>query len=200
MSSRTGAGHVVTTTRAYKDKVYTTHLLRRSYRDGDTVKNETLGNLSSLPLHVIDLIRRALKGEAFAPVAELFEVVASAHHGHVQAVRTTMQRLGFEALIASRPSRERALVVAMVAARILEPDSKLATTRWWHTTTLPATLGISDANTDDLYAAMDWLLERQDRIEQKLAARHLKDDGLVLYDLSSSYFEGASCPDRKSVV
>jgi transposase len=194
MASRTGAVHVVTTKREYKDKVYTTHLLRRSYRDGATVKNETLGNLSHLPPHVIDLIRRALKGEAFAPVTELFEVVASAHHGHVQAVRTTMQRLGFEALIAARPSRERDLVVAMVAARILEPDSKLATTRWWHTTTLPASLGVSDADEDALYDAMDWLLERQARIEQKLAARHLQAGGLVLYDLTSSYFEGTTCP------
>jgi transposase len=105
-----------------------------------------------------------------------------------------MQRLGFETLIASRPARERALVVAMVAARILEPDSKLATTRWWHTTTLPASLGVSDADEDALYAAMDWLLERQDRIERKLAARHLREGGLVLYDLTSSYFEGTACP------
>jgi len=194
MASRTGAVHVVTTKREYKDKVYTTYLLRRSYRAGDTVKNETLGNLSHLPLHVIDLIRRALKGEAFAPVAELFEVVASAHHGHVQAVRTAMQRLGFDALIAARPSRERDLVVAMVAARILEPDSKLATTRWWHTTTLPASLGVRAADEDALYDAMDWLLERQARIEQKLAARHLQAGGLVLYDLTSSYFEGTTCP------
>lgn len=194
MARRTGAVHVVTTKREYKDKVYTTHLLRRSYRDGATVKNETLGNLSHLPLHVVDLIRRVLKGEAFAPVTALFEVVASAHHGHVQAVRTTMQRLGFDALIASRPSRERDLVVAMVAARILEPDSKLATTRWWHTTTLPAALGVSDADEDALYEAMDWLLARQARIEQKLAARHLQAGGLVLYDLTSSYFEGTTCP------
>ncbi len=194
MPSRTGAVHVVTTKREYKDKVYTTHLLRRSYRDGDTVKNETLGNLSHLPLHVIDLVRRALKGEAFAPVTALFDVVDSAHHGHVQAVRTTMQRLGFDALAAARSSRERDLVVAMVAARILEPDSKLATTRWWHITTLPASLGVSDADEDALYAAMDWLLERQARIEQKLAARHLQAGGLVLYDLTSSYFEGITCP------
>jgi hypothetical protein len=112
----------------------------------------------------------------------------------VQAVRTTMQRVGFAALLAARPSRERGLVVAMVAARILEPDSKLATTRWWHTTTLPASLGVADADEDDLYAAMDWLLARQERIEQKLAARHLTAGGLVLYDLTSSYFEGTTCP------
>ena len=104
------------------------------------------------------------------------------------------QTLGFDNLIASRCTRERDLVVAMVAARILEPESKLATTRWWHTTTLPGDLGVADATEDDLYAAMDWLLDRQGRIEKKLAARHLEEGGLVLYDLSSSYFEGNACP------
>ena len=105
-----------------------------------------------------------------------------------------MRRLGFAQLIASRPSRQRNLVVAMVAARILEPDSKLGTTRWWNLTTLPTLLGVSDADEEDLYAAMDWLLERQPFIEKKLAARHLHHDGMALYDLSSSYFEGRCCP------
>ena len=169
-------------------------LLREGYREGGKVKNRTLANLTRWPASKIDLLRRLLRGEPLAPVDALFEVVASAHHGHVQAVRTTMQRVGFAALIAARPSRERDLVVAMVAARILEPDSKLATTRWWHTTTLPADLGVSDADEDALYEAMDWLLARQDRIEQKLAARHLRAGGFVLYDLTSSYFEGTTCP------
>ena len=105
-----------------------------------------------------------------------------------------MQRLGFAVLLASRPSPERALVMALVAARVLAPESKLATTRWWHTTTLPADLGVADADEDACYAAMDWLLARQARIEQKLAARHLQSGGLVLYDLTSSYFEGTTCP------
>jgi len=105
-----------------------------------------------------------------------------------------IRQLGFEKLLSSRPSPERDLVVAMVAARILEPESKLATTRWWHTTTIPDELGVVDATEDDLYQAMDWLLDRQDRIEKKLATRHLKEGGLVLYDLSSSYFEGMACP------
>lgn len=169
-------------------------LLREGYREGRTVKNRTLANLSKWPAQKIDLLRRVLRDEALAPADALFEVVASSHHGHVQAVRIAMQRLGFDALIASRPSRERDLVVAMVVARILEPDSKLATTRWWHTTTLPAALGVSDADEDALYEAMDWGLARQDRIEQKLAARHLTAGGLVLYDLTSSYFEGTTCP------
>jgi transposase len=169
-------------------------LLREGYREGGQVKNRTLANLSAWPPAKVELLRRVLRDEHLAPVDQLFDVVASAHHGHVQAVRTTMQRLGFEACLASRPSRARALVVAMVVARILAPESKLATTRWWHTTTLPADLGVSDADEDALYAAMDWLLERQARIERKLAARHLAEGGLVLYDLTSSYFEGTTCP------
>ncbi len=169
-------------------------LLREGYRDGGKVKNRTLANLSRWPPAKVELLRRVLRDEPLAPVDTLFEVVASSHHGHVQAVRTTMQRLGLDALIAARPARERELVVAMVAARILEPDSKLATTRWWRTTTLPEDLGVSDADEDALYEAMDWLLERQDRIERKLAARHLRAGGFVLYDLTSSYFEGTTCP------
>lgn len=169
-------------------------LLREGYREGGRVKNRTLANLTHWPPDRVEGLRRLLRGESLVPVTKLFEVVASPHHGHVHAVLTAMQRLGFAALIAARPSRARALVVAMVAARILEPDSKLATTRWWHTTTLPAALGVADADEDDLYAAMDWVLARQDRIEQKLAARHLPAGGLVLYDLTSSYVEGTTCP------
>jgi hypothetical protein len=108
-----------------------------------------------------------------------------------------MQRLGFPSLLAAKPCRERELVLAMVASRIVSPATKLATTRLWHTSTLAEDFGVSDASEDDLYAAMDWLLAAQDRIQKKLAARHLKDDGLVLYDLSSSYFEGSHCPLAK---
>ena len=197
MARRSGAVHVVTTRRTYKDKVYETHLLRRSYREGDKVKNETLGNLSHLPGHLIDLIRRALQGEAVAPVTQLFEITSSAAHGHVEAVRAAMARLEFEPLLASRGCRERDLVCAMVAARIIAPHTKLATTRWWHTTTLAEDLAVADADEDDLYAAMDWLLERQGTIEKKLATRHLGEGSLVLYDLSSSYFEGTTCPLAK---
>ena len=186
--------HVVTTKRHYQSKVYQTHLLRRSYREGKKVKSLTLGNLSHLPGHIIDLIRRSLKGEIMVASTDAFEAISSHHHGHVDAVRRAIKRLGFEQLIASTHSRERDLVVAMVAARILEPDSKLATTRWWHTTTLPADLGVADADEDNLYDAMDWLLKRQPHIERKLAARHLKEGGLVLFDLTSSYFEGVTCP------
>jgi transposase len=194
MPARTGTAHVVTTTRKYKDQVYRTHLLRRSYREGGTVKNETLGNLSHLPDALIEIIRRALRGETFVPLAQAFEITASRPHGHAQAVAAAMQRLGMASLIASKPSRERDLVLAMVASRILAPSPKLATTRWWHTTTLAEDFGVTDATEDDLYAAMDWLLARQDVIQKKLAARHLSAAALVLYDVSSSYFEGSTCP------
>ena len=197
MPSRTGTAHVVTTKRVYKDKVYCTHLLRRSYREDGKVKNETLGNLSHLPDALIDIIRRSLQGETFVPASQAFEVVRSRAHGHVQAVALAMQRLGLASVIASTPSRERDLVLAMVAARIVQPDTKLATSRHWHCSTLAEDFGVADATEDDLYAAMDWLLARQDAIEQKLAKRHLREGALVLYDLSSSYFEGSCCPLAK---
>jgi transposase len=168
-------------------------LLRESYRESGKVKTRTLANLSKLPAESIEVLKRSLKGEQLVPATEAFEAISSSHHGHVQAVLLAMQKLGFAELIASRRSRQRDLVLAMVVARILEPNSKLATTRWWHITTLPSLLGVSDADEDELYQALDWLLERQERIEAKLAARHLDDNALALYDLSSSYFEGVTC-------
>ena len=197
MANRSGPVHVATTTRRYGDKVYQTHLLRRSYREGGTVRNETLGNLSHLPDAIIDLIRRSLKGETFVPAAEAFAVTQSRLHGHVQAVTQAMHKLDFAGLLAARPCRERDLVQAMVAARILAPHTKLATVRWWANTTLAETCGVEDADEQELYAAMDWLLARQDRIQNKLATRHLTADAIALYDLSSSYYEGATCPLAK---
>jgi len=169
-------------------------LLRESFRKGKKIRKRTLANLSSLPMRQVEVIRRALRGEDLVAPRDRFEVVTSTHHGHADAILRTIKHLGFDQLIASTRSRERDLVVAMIAARILEPDSKLATTRWWQTTTLPADLNVADADEDDLYEAMDWLLKRQPRIERKLAARHLKEGGLVLFDLTSSYFEGVTCP------
>jgi hypothetical protein len=194
MAQRGGAVHVVTTRRTYKGREYATHLLRRSYRDGDKVKNETLGNLSHLPEDVIDLVRRSLRGESFVPANERLEIIASKSHGDVDAVLRAMRRLDFASLLSSRTCPEVDLVIGMVVARIVAPDTKLATTRWWQTRTLAEDLNVGKADEDALYAAMDWLLERQDPIERKLAARHLKPGGLVLYDLSSSYFEGKCCP------
>ena len=197
MPKRTGTAHVVTTTRQYKGRVYRTHLLRRSYREGGTVKNETLGNLSHLPDDLVEIVRASLRGTTFVPLNQAFEVIRSLSQGAVEAVALTMQRLGFASLIASKPCRERDIVLAMVAARIVAPHTKLATTRWWHTTTLAEDFDVADANEDELYAAMDWLLQRQSQIEKKLASKHLQQGGLVLYDLSSSYFEGSTCPLAK---
>jgi len=171
-------------------------LLRESYRQGRKVRKRTIANLSKLPMDQIDSLRRILKGEKLAPVDDVFEIVenGSRHHGHVEAVLAAMRRVEFKKLIGSRHSPQRDLVVAMVAARLLEPQSKLATSRWWQTTTLPEEFGVSEATDTELYSAMDWLLEHQELIEKKLAARHLEKDGLALYDLTSSYFEGVTCP------
>ena len=174
-----------------------TFLLRESYRDGPRVRKRTLANLSALSAAQIEAIRAVLRGEPLRPAGELFEAIRSLPHGHVQAVSVAMQRLGFSQLLSARAQPERDLVCAMVAARILAPHTKLATTRWWHTTTLAADFGVAAASEDDLYAAMDWLLQRQGTIQKKLTARHLSAGSLVLYDLSSSYFEGTTCPLAK---
>ncbi len=174
-----------------------TYLLRESYRDGKKVRKRTLANLSALSDEQIEAIRAVLAGQSVRPVEQLWQTIRSRPHGAVQAVRVAMQKLGFDSLIASRPGPERDAVCAMVAARILSPHTKLATTRWWHTTTLPEEFGVGSMDENDLYAAMDWLLERQSMIQKKLAARHLSEGGLALYDLSSSYFEGRCCPLAK---
>jgi len=174
-----------------------TYLLRESYREGKKVRKRTIANLSTLSDEQIEAIRAVLAGHTVRPVEELWQTTRSRSHGAVQAVRVAMQRLGFESLIASRSGPERDAVCAMVAARILAPHTKLATTRWWHTTTLAEEYGVADRDETDLYAAMDWLLDRQKPIEKKLAARHLSEGALALYDLSSSYFEGKSFPLAK---
>ncbi len=171
-------------------------LLRESYRENGKVKNRTLANLTMLPPPAIEALRRSLKGERLVSTGDAFEIIenGSPAHGHVEAVLTAMKKLNFSRLISSRRSPERNIVIGMVAARILESQSKLATTQWWLNTTLPEILDIRGANEDDLYCAMDWLLERQANIEKKLAKRHLQENGLALYDLTSSYFEGETCP------
>jgi len=185
---------VATTKRVYKGKTYVTHLLRRSIRRGKTVTHQTLGNLSHLPDHVIHLIKRSLKGETFVSASEVFQITASLPHGHVEAVLTMIRHLGLDDLLASEPSRSRDLAIAMIAERLLFPSSKLANTRNWHDTTLAAELDVGEATADDLYDAMDWLLARQDAIEKKLARRHLRDGAVVLYDVTSSYYQGKTCP------
>jgi hypothetical protein len=173
-------------------------LLRESVRDGKHVRKRTIANLSALPIEQAEMIRRVLKGEKLGAVESALEVTRSLAHGHVEAVRAAMKRLGFDKLIDAKASRERDLVMAMVAGRIIAPEaSKLGMTRAWADTTLADDLGVADASEDELYAAMDWLVERQGKIEKRLAGRHLKDGGLVLFDLTSSYFEGVTCPLAK---
>lgn len=169
------------------------YLLRESYREGNQVKKRTLANLSALSDEQLTALRAILQGQSLRPVEALFEIIDSRPKGHVEAVRVAMSRLGLAGLLAARPSPERDRVLALVAARIVAPQTKLATTRWWHTTTLAEDFGVAEADEDALYEAMDWLLKRQPSIERKLAKRHLAAGGVALYDLSSSYFEGTCC-------
>jgi len=169
------------------------YLLREAWREGKKIRKRTLANLSSLPDDQIDAIRRVLRGEKLAAVGELFEITASRIHGDTDAVLSAMKRLGIRELLSARPSFEAEVVMGMVAARVVAPHTKLATTRWWRTRTLPQDLQIEHATEADLYKAMDWLLDHQDLIEKKLVARHLKEGSLALYDLTSSYFEGKKC-------
>jgi transposase len=186
--------HVAKIVRHHNGRTYVSYLLRRSYRVGAQVKHETLANLSHLPEPIIDLIRRSLQGETFVPAAQAFRITRSRPHGHVQAVLGTIRKLGLDTLLGARPSRPRQLALAMLAERLLFPSSKLANMRHWHTTTLAEELAITDATETEVYHAMDWLLARQPAIEQHLAQHHLATGSLVLYDVSSSYYHGRTCP------
>lgn len=168
-------------------------LLREAKRDGKRVIKRTIANLSHWPEEQIEALRRVLKGETLVPVDEAFCVERSLPHGHVNAVLATISSLGFDKLLAARRSRQRDLVVAMIVEQIIHSCSKLASTRLWHTTTLAEEMSVADADAEDLYDALDWLLTRQPAIEKKLAERHLKEGSTVLYDVSSSYYEGFTC-------
>jgi len=194
MAKRTGTVHVATTRRHYKGKVYETTLLRRSYREGGKVKNETVGNLSHLPAEVIAAIRAMLAGRQLVDLEEGFSVEHSLPHGHVAATLGVLRSLDLERLLSRTPSRERDLVVAMICQLLVAPGSKLSFTRRFSQTTLSEELELGEVSEAELMAALDWLLARQERIERALAARHLKDGGFALYDLSSSYLEGRCCP------
>jgi hypothetical protein len=190
---RGGKVHIATTRRHYKGTEYTTTLLRRSYREGGKVKNETLGNLSHLPGEVIDGLRAMLAGRRLVDLDSDFEILRSLPHGHVAAVLGVLRDLGLDRLISRERCRERDLVVAMICQRLLNPCSKLSTTRLVHQTTLAQELELGEVTEAELLAAMDWLYARQERIEAALARRHLQGEGYVLYDLSSSYVEGRCC-------
>jgi hypothetical protein len=186
--------HVAKVVRPYKDRVYTYHFLRQTYREGRSVKHRTLANLSHLPPEVIELVRRSLRGERFVPAAEALSIVRSLPHGHVAAVLGLVRALGLEGLLERGPSRARDLVAALIVSRVLDPASKLATAGRLADSTLAARLGLEDATSDELYGALDWLLERQERVERGLARRHLAEGSLVLYDVTSTYVEGSHCP------
>jgi len=199
MARRGGAVHLHTTRRHYKDKVYETTLLRRSYRETGKVKTETLGNLSHLPKETIELVRSSLRGETFVRAddarlsPEGFSIERSLLHGHVAACFAMADKLGLAEVIGPACS-ERDVVMGLVIARATKPSSKLAATRLFADTTIGTDLDLSQVSTDEVYGAMDWLYERQGAIEGVLAARHLQAGSRVLYDLSSSWMEGSACP------
>ena len=201
MARASGACHVAEITRTHGGRHYRYYLLRRTYRQDGQVKHETLGNLSRLPAATIELIRRAVRGDVLVPPDDAFDIIRSRAHGHVAAVLGMGRKLGLPALLAAPRSRERDRVEALIAARLLDPCSKLATARALGAETAESTLGeslgVADADEDALYDAMDWLLARQARVEQALARRHLTDGSLVLYDVTSTYFEGRKCPLAK---
>ena len=203
MTRNGGKVHVVRVTKTgYVNKQgrrrdYSSAYLRRTYRDGGTVRNETVANLSSLPDHVIDLINAGLKGQQLVPAGQAVTITGSLPHGHVAAVHAIARELGLPALLGPA-GRQRDLALALVISRVVKPGSKLSTLAWWDDTTLGADLGAAGASTDDIYAAMDWLVSRQDAIEAGLARRHLGPEPspsrMALFDLSSSWLEGRCCP------
>ena len=198
MTAQSGAMHVAKVVGRYTAKSgerreYVSHLLRRTYRDGAKVRHETLANLSALPAPAIEAVRASLAGKTLVEAGDYLEVTRSLPHGHVAAVYAKAKALG----LLGPAGRDRDLALALVIARVCRPGSKLATTRWWADTTMATDLGVAEATTDEVYAAMDWLAGRQDAIEKRLAARHLdtaaNPNRLALFDLSSSWVTGRCC-------
>ena len=198
MARKRPAVHVATIVCKRNGKEYRTHLLRQTYREGGRVRHRTLANVSCLPDTIIDSIRRGLAGETLVAPEEAFSIQRSLPHGHVAAVLGVLREMGLDRVIGFRPSKNREAVLALIALRILSPSSKLASARALCSETAQSTLGeclgLSGIDEDDLYGAMDWLLTQQKKIESSLAKKHLEDGSLVLYDLTSTYFEGRCCP------
>ncbi len=201
MSRSGGKVHVVRVRKTHVDKrgnprEYVSAYLRRTYREGQRVRNQTVANLSALPSHVVDWIDAGLKGAQMVPAGGEFTIARSLPHGHVAAVTAMAHKLGFPGLLGP-PCRQRDLAVALIVSRVLRPASKLSTLAWWADTTLGPDLGVADASTDEVYTAMDWLAGRQDSIEKQLAARHLDPSvnpaRMALFDLSSSWVTGRCC-------
>ena len=202
MTARSSAMHVARNRRTYVAKsgerrVYESVLVRRTYREGGKVRHETLANLSALPAEAVTAIEATLKGERLVPAGQAVTITGSLPHGHVAAVHAMAAKLGLPALLGPA-GRARDLALALVISRVIRPGSKLSTLTWWGDTTLGADLGVAGASTDDIYAAMDWLEDRQDAIEAGLARRHLSPAAnparMALFDLSSSWLEGSQCP------
>jgi hypothetical protein len=195
MPRRGGRAHVATIkTKSKNGAEYISYLLRRSYREGGKVRHENLGNLSHLPPEIIEAIRRMLAGRVLVDLDEQFEIERSLPHGHVAAVLHVLRALDLERLLSRERCRERDLAVAMICQLVIASASKLSMTRRFSQTTLADELALGEVSEAELLGAMDWLLDRQPRIERTLARRHLTDGGFVLYDLSSSYVEGRCCP------
>src|SRR5215510_1698004 len=202
MAGRSSAMHVARNKRTYvaksgEQRVYESVLVRRTYREAGQVRHETLANLSALPAEAVAAVEATLKGDRLVPAAQAVTIAASLPHGHVAAVHAMARRLGLPALLGpAGPQQDLAL--ALVISRVVAPASKLSTLAWWGDTTLGADLGVAEASTDDIYAAMDWLAARQDAIEARLAARHLSPEAnparMALFDLSSSWLDGSHCP------
>ncbi|HEY5839867.1 MAG TPA: IS1634 family transposase [Mycobacterium sp.] len=201
MPRKQGAVHVVRVRKTHVDKQgrrreYTSAYLRRTYRDGGAVRNETVANLSMLPSEAVDAIEATLKGARLVPVGEALTITRSLPHGHVAAVAAMAHQLNLPALLGPR-SRARDIAVALIVSRVVRPKSKLSTLAWWDDTTLGADVGVTGASTDEIYAAMDWLAGRQETIEKKLAARHLSESAnpgrMALFDLTSAWVTGRCC-------
>ena len=194
--------HVARNKRTYvaksgEQRVYESVLVRRTYREAGKVRHETLANLSALPAEAVAAVEATLKGDRLVPAGQAVTITGSLPHGHVAAVHAMAVKLGLPALLGPA-GRARDLALALVISRVVAPASKLATLTWWEDITLGADLGVAEASTDDIYAAMDWLASRQDAIEAQLAARHLAPAAnparMALFDLSSSWLEGTHCP------
>jgi hypothetical protein len=196
MSTNKRAVHVATIRKIHKGKVYVTHLLRHTYREAGKVKHLTVGNLSDLPEDLIEVIRKRLSGEPLPAEGDAFQIVRSLPHGHVAAVLGTLEKIGLDRLISSKPCREAQLIVALIVLRIIAPASKLASLAGLKSETaqhsLADELQLDELKTKEIYEALDWLLRRQTRIENKLAKKHLEEGTLVLYDVSSSYYTGSA--------
>src|SRR6478672_8594397 len=201
MTAQLGAMHVARNKRAYvtksgEEKTYESVLLRRTYREAGKVKHETLANLKALPADAVAAVEATLKGSRLVPAGTEFSIARSLPHGHVAAVAAMARQLGLPALLGPA-CRSRDLVLALIVSRVVRPASKLATAAWWPDVTLGVDLDVAGAGTDEIYAAMDWLVDRQEAIEKQLAARHLdpsvNSGRMALFDLTSSWVTGRCC-------